>query len=195
MLRIPTGSATVSFIGIDPGTTKPGIGIIRYDLESEKIVHVSGHCFNLDRLAKRYTYGQYQNHRHVKLQVFRGIFRDLLRRERPIGVASEHPYINQQRPGAVIPLAECLFMTEQEVHDYNPYMALEKIDPSSVKKGVGVKGDSGDKHAMTIAISQIEAIVSCLNVDLLTMDNNAVDGIAVAYCSLMRELDHDFHYE
>ena len=83
-------------------------------------------------------------------------------------------------------------MTEQEVHEYNPYLCLEKIDPSSVKNAVGVKGNSGDKEAMTKAIAGIDEIASVLTTDIATMDNNAVDSIAVAYCSLKRELSNDY---
>lgn len=108
-----------------------------------------------------------------------------------MGVASEHPYINPGMPGAVIPLAECLLIEEQAVFEYDPYMSLEKIDPSSIKKAVGVSGTSGDKHAMTEAIKKIPEIMDVLVGDIDTMNNNAVDSIAVAYCSLKRELSHE----
>jgi hypothetical protein len=116
--------------------------------------------------------------------------RDMFRRERPLKIASEHPYINPRTPGAVIPLAECLVLIESEVMDYDPYLCLERIDPSSIKNAVGVKGNSGEKHAMTEAIKKIPAIMDVLVGDIDTMDNNAVDSVAVTYCSLQRELNH-----
>lgn len=116
----------------------------------------------------------------------------LFRKERPTHIASEHPYINPRMPGAVIPLAEALMIEEQAVAEYNPYMSLEKIDPSSIKKAVGVSGSSGDKHAMTEAIKKIPDIMNVLVGDINAMNNNAVDGLAVTYCSLLRELSHEF---
>lgn len=195
MLPIPSGSSVVSFIGIDPGTSFPGVSVIRYDVIEKQIVHVSAHCFNLSRLAKRLPHYTYQNDRYLRLLVFRNILTDLFRQEKPVKIASEHPYINTKMPGAVIPLAECLFMTEQTVHEYNPFLCLERIDPSSIKNAVGVKGNSGDKHAMTVAVLKIPAIMNVIHQDVESMNNNAVDSIAVAYCSLMRELDPNFHYE
>lgn len=80
-------------------------------------------------------------------------------------------------------------MIEGVVYEYDPYLGLIKIDPSSIKKSVGVKGTSGDKHAMTEAIEKIPEIMDVLSGDIKKMNNNAVDGIAVAYCSLKRELE------
>lgn len=191
MLHIPhDGDGIVKFVGIDPGTSFPGVGLIHYDVPEKKIVRATAVCLNLEKIAKRNPHFQYQNLRFLKLQAFKMFLRDLFKKERPMAIASEHPFINPKRPGAVIPLAECLYMTEQEVHAYNPYMSLEKIDPSSIKNAVGVKGNSGDKHAMTEAIKKIPEIMDVLVGDIDAMDNNAVDSLAVTYCSLKRELDH-----
>ncbi|HEX9137653.1 MAG TPA: hypothetical protein VF905_12020, partial [Nitrospirota bacterium] len=73
------------------------------------------------------------------------------------------------------------------------YLCIERIDPSSIKKAVGVKGTSDDKHAMTEAIKKIPEIMDVLIGDIDTMDNNAVDAIAVGYCSLNRELNHEYN--
>lgn len=190
MLHIPHGDGIVKFVGIDPGTSFPGVGLIHYDVEEKKIVRATAVCLHLEKMAKRSPHFEYQTLRFLKLQAFRMFLRDLFKKERPMAIASEHPYINPRMPGAVIPLAECLFMTEQEVHRYDPYMQLEKIDPSSIKNAVAVKGNSGDKHAMTEAIKKIPEIMDVLVGDIDSMDNNAVDSLAVTYCSLQRELNH-----
>lgn len=191
MLHIPhDGDGIVKFVGFDPGTSFPGVGLIHYDVESKAIVRASAVCLNLEKMAKRSPHFDYQTLRFLKLQAFRMFQRDLFKKERPMSIASEHPYINPRMPGAVIPLAECLYMTEEEVHRYNPYMHLERIDPSSIKNSVGVKGNSGDKHAMTEAIKKIPEIMDVLVGDIDSMDNNAVDSLAVTYCSLKRELNH-----
>lgn len=193
MLKVPIrGDGTVQFVGIDPGTSFPGVGIITYSVETKQIVRVSAHCFNLEKMAREAIKSQYQNPRYLRLLAFRGILRDIFRKEKPIKIASEHPYLNSRTPGAVIPLAECLYMIENEVHEYNPHLCLERIDPSSIKNSVGVKGNSGDKEAMTKGILKIPEIMDVLTMDIKTMDNNAVDSIAVAYCSLKRELDSEY---
>jgi hypothetical protein len=43
---------------------------------------------------------------------------------------------------------------------------------------------------MTEAIKKIPEIMDVLVGDIDSMDNNAVDSLAVAYCSLKRELNH-----
>lgn len=189
MLPLPTGSAIVKFIGIDPGTKFPGLAIIFYDLSERKIVYVRSICLDLVKMSRTSIYRETQTERFLQLKAFCQYLHLFLRLERPIKVASEHPYINPRMPGAVIPLAECLYEIETTVYQYNPYMGLEKIDPSSIKKSVGVSGTSGDKHAMTEAIKKIPEIMNVLEGDIDTMNNNAVDAIAVAYCSLKRELE------
>jgi len=190
MLHIPHGDGIVKFVGIDPGTSFPGVGLIHYDVAEKKIVRASAVCLHLEKMAKRSPHFEYQPLRFLKLQAFMMFLRTLFIKERPMSISSEHPFINPKRPGAVIPLAECLYMTEQEVHRYDPYMHLEKIDPSSIKNSVGVSGTSGDKHAMTEAIKKIPEIMDVLVGDIDAMDNNAVDSLAVTYCSLQRELNH-----
>lgn len=192
MLHMPhDGKGVVKLLSIDPGTSFPGVCLMHFDVPNKKLVRVSAQCLNLERLSRRSNYSGYQTQRFLKLNAFRIFLRDTMRKERPFKVASEHPFINPRMPGAVIPLAECLALIEQEVYNYDPYLAIEKIDPSSIKNAVGVKGNSGDKHAMTEAIKKIPAIMDVLVGDIDTMDNNAVDSIAVGYCSLQRELNHD----
>lgn len=192
MLHIPSdGKGVVKFIGIDPGTSFPGVCVLSYDVPNKQIVRVAAHCFDLERLARRSVHSEYQNPRYLKLLAFREVLRDIFRSERPLKVSSESPFINPRRPGAVIPLAECLYVIEQEVHEHNPYLSLDKIPPSPIKNAVGVAGNSGDKNAMTEAIKKIPAIMDVLIGDINTMNNNAVDSIAVAYCSLQRELNHE----
>lgn len=192
MLRIPTnGNGVVKFIGIDPGSRFPGVAQINYDVPNRKIVRVAAQCLNLERLSRRSIHSAYQDPTLLRLLAFKAFLCDMFRRERPMKVASEYPYLNANTPGAVIPLAKCLQIEEEAVYEYNPYLSLEKIDPSSIKNAVGVKGNSGEKHAMTEAIKKIPEIMDVLMGDIDTMNNNAVDSIAVAYCSLMRELGHE----
>ena len=186
---IDKNDGLVCFVGIDPGSRRPGICVLYYSLTTQRIVRIVARVYNLDRYADRAIHVDYQNHRFLRIKAFKEILLSTFRMNRPCNVASEHPYINPRTPGAVIPLAECLFASEEAVYEYNPYLKLERIDPSSIKNAVGVKGNSGNKHAMTEAISKIEELSSVIIGNLATMDNNAVDSIAVAYCSLKRALD------
>lgn len=191
MLHLPThGNGIVKFIGIDPGTSFPGVGLIHYDVPNKKIVRASAVTLNLERLSRRSHHTAYQNPRFLRLEAFREFLHGIFRREKPMKIASEHPYINPRTPGAVIPLAECLLLIEKEVFEYDPYLCLERIDPSSVKNAVGVKGGDKEKHAMTEAIKKIPEIMDVLVGDIDSMDNNSVDSLAVTYCSLKRELHH-----
>lgn len=192
MLAIPKdGHGIVKFIGIDPGTNTPGVGIIHYDTVEKRIVKVSAQCLKLERMIRRSPHLSHQAERFLKLMALEKFLTTMFRKERPLGVGCESPFINQKRPGAVIPLAECMLVVERAVYCYDPHTKLEKIDPSTIKKTVGVKGTSSDKHDMTEAMLKIPEIADVFSGDLKSMDNNAVDGVAVAYCCLQRELSYD----
>lgn len=194
MLPVPDeGDGVVCIVGIDPGTSLPGLCLLYYDVISKKIVRINSRVLKLEKYSRNSPLKGYQTDRFLRLKYLDDILRETFYREKPVMIASEHPYINQKTPGAVIPLAECLSITENAVYDYNPYMALERIDPSSIKNAVGVKGNSGEKHAMTEAIKKIPELVDNLIQDIDTLDNNAVDAIAVSYCSLKRELNRGDH--
>jgi len=167
MLNIPdSGSGIVKIIGIDPGTTFPGISIIGYCLEDKEIVSVSSICLNLDRITKHSDYIEYQPFRFLKLMKLKEYLSEIFYTEKPILVAAEHPYMNPRMPGAVIPLAQCFMAIQTAVFEFNPRLDTTFIDPSTIKKSVGVKGTSGDKNAMTIAISKIPEIMNNLNTDI-----------------------------
>lgn len=194
MLPLPKGKSVVCIVGIDPGTTKPGLCLLYYDVVSKRIVKVVSRVLSLEKYTRNTPYLNYQTDRFLRLKAFDNIIRDVLRTERPIRVGSEVPFINIKRPGAVIPLAECLSITENAVYDHDPYMTLDRIEPSLVKKAVGVKGNSGDKHAMTEAIAKIPQLADNILGNLFRLDNNAVDSTAVAFATLLKEIGPNGSY-
>lgn len=188
MLPLPSGDdAVVCFVGIDPGTTKPGLCLLYYDMSSRQIVKIIARVLTLDKFIRDSPYTNYQNEKFLRLRALDLILRDVLRTERPVRVASEVPFINIKRPGAVIPLAECLNVVENCVFDYNPYMPLDKFAPSLVKKAVHARTNSNDKNEMTTAILEIPELANNVVGRLRHMDNNAVDSIAVAYAAFKLE--------
>jgi hypothetical protein len=56
-------------------------------------------------------------------------------------------------------------------------MNFDTIDPSTIKKSIGVKGNSGDKELMREAVRKITN--NSVPVDI--MDEHSIDSIAIGY--------------
>ena len=74
-------------------------------------------------------------------------------------------------------LTECMHSMRNAMYSQNPNRVFHTIDPSTIKKSVGVSGKSGDKELMRKAVQGIAG--SMVNVDWL--DEHAIDSIAVGY--------------
>ncbi len=91
-------------------------------------------------------------------------------------VVSESPYMGRF-PQAFATLTECMVAIRKACYNYNAYMNFDTIDPSTIKKSVGVKGNSGDKELMREAVRKITN--NSVPVDI--MDEHSIDSIAIGY--------------
>ena len=79
-------------------------------------------------------------------------------------------------------------MVSQALHAYDELASLNYIDPSSIKNAVGAPGGA-KKPDVLIAVRQMLArgeFGVCTDVD--SIDDNAVDAIAIAYVTYLRTL-------
>ena len=166
------------YLSIDPGTSMLGTTINAITMDNQWVVLHS--CTTNIELVVRHTYPPEQiaihGERFFKDQACArviGKFADAWW----INVAvSESPYMGSF-PQAFGALTECMISMRYALFGHNPNRVLHTIDPSTIKKSVGVSGKSGDKELMRQAIQKIAG--SMVNVDWL--DEHAIDSIAVGY--------------
>ena len=109
----------------------------------------------------------------------------------PHWIVSESPYMGRF-PQAFAALTECLDMIRRSVIDYNKVLPLDSIDPSSVKKGVGVSGKSGDKDKMSKALTnlvKVGKLTLAEGIDLDSLDEHSIDATAVAYVTAVKKFN------
>jgi Holliday junction resolvasome RuvABC endonuclease subunit len=109
---------------------------------------------------------------------------DILRYHQPIAVVCESPFFNSKRPQAFAALIEATNMIRQTVWAYDRSIGLDLVDPPSVKRAVGAKGNAGkdDVHTAVTAIGELnyEGLLP-----LSSLDEHSIDAIAVAYSKLI----------
>lgn len=173
-------------LSIDPGTKNLGISVLDLTLHNVSTTEVG---FNLEILDTR-TVGienlvklkysalmEERSLRELKVKACYDTILKMVDTWTPAIVISEAPYMGRF-PTAFGALVECLQAVREAVMDYDVDLPFVSIDPATVKKMVGVKGNSGDKNAMTKALHKLFPD----RLDLLAhLDEHAIDSLGVGY--------------
>lgn len=182
LVRSEDGNDTFYILGIDPGSTNLGVGIIEACINTGMIISSSAWTIHGDKLMPKDTWvEQIHGTRYVRI---RAIGKELLRIFKtinPLYIACESPFINMRRPQAYGVLTEVICAIRAAVIEYDTWRKLELIDPPTIKIAVGAKGNA-DKDAMKKAIMLLNDLVYAGEIAMADLDEHAVDGLAVAYC-------------
>lgn len=181
MLYHPHDIQPYRILAIDPGTNTLGTAIIEVDLRNlaARVTYADTH--RGDMMAREYEEAMYvHGERTAKLMAHENNLHAMMRHWGVHRVVSESPYMGRFA-AAFASGVECLFMIRNAIQRYSPHIALETVDPATVKKTVGVSGKSGDKELMAKALWNLRDPSFVFNVDLNFLDEHAVDACAVGY--------------
>lgn len=188
MLRMPQNApTTATLIGIDPGSSKLGFCVMTVDAVTLEIVSTDAFTLVGEKLmAKNSFLEMIHGARFARIDALDQVLYRLFCRYNPFDVASESPFFNPSRPNAFEVLIEVLFMIRQALWRYDPWVRLYRIDPPTVKLGVGVvlgkaaKG-SDTKTPVGDRVIAMEAELNYIGkTPIRKLDDNARDAIAVA---------------
>ena len=183
MLTVPMDSdPCVNLIGIDPGTTKLGVGIIRVDFLTRQIVSSDAFTLRGDWLVRGDWVPGIHGDRYARIKALTDTLVDIFIRYSAWKVSSEAPFFNPRRPGAFEALVEILSGIRQAVHQYDMWQKLYTVDPSSVKNAVGAKGGS-DKDIIKQSVARLTDLNYIGAKPLMDLDEHSIDALAVAYWS------------
>ncbi len=82
-------------------------------------------------------------------------------------------------PNAFGALTEIMLAIRRACWRFDPILPLNVIDPSSVKKFMGVKGTSKDKSAMTRALMAKQELANPSGIPLADLDEHSIDALCV----------------
>jgi len=182
MLYMPeTASSTAVLIGIDPGSSKLGFCVMTVNVITWEILSTNAFTIVGEKLMKKDGFlGHIHGERFSRIDAIGLRLLELFKLYQPNWVASESPFFNPSRPNAFEVLVEVLFKIRQSLWQYDPWVSLYRIDPPTVKNGVGAKGGSSKDPVRDAILAMAPELKYIGKTPLDKLDNNAIDSIAVA---------------
>lgn len=174
-------SSWATLVGIDPGSESLGVSILSFDANFT-IRRLEAATFVGSKLPRLEDTEPIHGARHARIAAHYNNLLALLLQYQPIAVVCESPFFQAARPQAYGALTEVLVMIRSALLAYRPNLELNLIDPPTVKKSVGAKGNA-DKVAVKNAIANHPVINSHYRgvVPIWELDEHSLDSIAVVY--------------
>lgn len=175
----------VRVMGIDPGSRTLGIAITTcFPYEQ---------CWTLDEAwtlnteyhlqQKRFRAARVGDHQ-VRMEAIEEEVFEALCNFYPDVVIMETPYLGRL-PQSFFVLTQVMVAIGRAVDRYSSAMHLEKVEPSVVKKAIGVPGNSPDKTLVAKAVMALKNLENLSEKPLSELDEHSIDATAVChyYCT------------
>ncbi len=179
MLMMPSSASSIArLITFDPGTDCLGVAELSFDVESLAITNISAKTLIASRNTKGFWSNDIHGDRFGRINWLEEEIVDILFDSQPFQIAVESPFFNRMRPNAFEPLVQIKFALQRAVARYTAWKPLYEIDPPTVKKAVGAKGNA-DKQTVREAVLKLNLpFTGPVPIELL--DEHSIDAIAVA---------------
>lgn len=173
---------TFNILGIDPGTSTTGYSLLIVRMSDLSIAHARGWTIDASKRVNPEDYtSELYGSRFLKVAEHGRLFRKYLKAYNPLIVVSESPFYNPKRPQAFAALLEIIMQLKTDLYNWDPWMQLFTIDPSTAKKNLHVSGISSDKELIMNAIKTNDELKQF---DYSHCDEHSADAISIAYCKL-----------
>lgn len=173
--------------GIDPGTDTLGGAILEYDFITRLTTVRAALTFHASRtVSERGAESLCHGYRYARIYSHGEAISHLITAFNPHLMASEAPFLGKA-PQAFAALVECVMGVKAVIARDHPHYRLDMVDPPSAKAAVGAPPHTKDKEMVRKAVIAL-GLVYDPSVDINTIEEHAVDAIAVAYWRLQRAL-------
>ncbi len=168
-----------NLLAIDPGSNNIGIAIFNINPSTNTINSIYAFTLEIERMPETNNYDpDIYPERTMKLLKIKEVISRLLYYYIPDVVVCEAPFYNRLRPTAYGPLVEVMTVIQQCVIEYGPHIPFHKLEPSIIKKTIGA-GHIADKDTVRKTIQANTHLISRLTYDVNTLDEHAIDAIAI----------------
>ncbi len=182
------GDKIIRFIGIDPGSNNLGFSVLEKDLENNKIALIYSHTIKGSVIEKEYSYiSECMGARFAKVYGYKLTLMEYFENFKPDHVVCESSYMGNFA-AAYGALMEMIMTIKMAAIDYKKDLSVTTIDPASVKKYVGAKGNNGDKELMRKCVKQLD-ILFYQPVSIDDLDEHSIDSIAIGYWGINQALE------
>ena len=194
MFKIPTDKTTQAcIVGIDPGSKTLGVCLLYFNVVTMQITKVVPSTYVSDNLPSEPMLAILHSDRVSRVKAHEENLLNIFLENNPIAISTEAPFYNPRMPGAYGVLVEVICTIRNAVIRFSDTMPLYQVDPSSVKKAIGAKGNA-DKDGVRDCIKNIPEIISNLNNPLDKLDEHSIDATAVAYHQLQAYRNNTLNY-
>lgn len=171
-------------LSCDPGTNSLGLSVHELNVTDGTMIVLDAYTVNVARVMNLYCSDSlhYHGEKVAKLKAVEYAVANYARTWEVERAVSEAPYMGKF-PAAYAALVSCINAIRSGCSFYNSTLYLEIIDPATVKKMLGVPGNSGDKALIAKAIEKSQTIDTSA-VDLSSLDEHSLDSIAVGHAYL-----------
>lgn len=174
-------------LSIDPGSTHLGMAVLEVNhfTNQVKVIHV--HTFLIDNVV-RHAFSNYEfiyGTSAARLYAIGELVYNMLTVWGIDDVASEAPYMGRF-PRAFEVLTYCMATIKAALVRYYGDKPLVIYDPATVKVAMGVRGNSKDKPAVAMALTQ-QPYLDLNGFDINYLDEHSTDAIAVG-CTYAKRL-------
>lgn len=174
-------NVNLRILSIDPGTQNLGVSFAIANLGNKTFEVINVETIDINRIVNVINQDKVESYTKygVMVDCVYDLIANLLIQYQPDWVICESPYMNSRFPLPYALLTLCTQTINRAVYNFHPRLAFTLIDPASVKKNIGVKGNSSDKTAVLNAVLNQPMIYSKL--DLSIIDEHSSDAIAIGY--------------
>lgn len=184
MFYVPSDSPHARIIGIDPGSEMLGVSCLTIDVRTLDIINTQACTFTGSKLNMNLWMEQIHSTRFSRIAAHKENLKHIFQICQPVAIVCESPFYNPRRPNAYGVLVETLDAIRHSVWEYDQCIPLDLIDPPTVKRAVGGKGNA-DKIEMKRLVLSLPDLNFTGTIPLECVDEHAIDAIAVAYSRII----------
>lgn len=175
-------NTTVSIIGIDPGTNTLGFSVIYFDCKTMEILSTFATTFIGEKLSRNDDYSRFlHGERFMRLRAHEENLLHLFYQIQPFQVVAESNFMNTRRPQAYGALVETVSAIKSALYRYDRWKPLYLIDPPTVKKAIGAKGNADKEEVKRCLLLLKDDLCFHGDIPIEELDEHSVDAIAIAY--------------
>lgn len=175
-------------LAIDPGGHKCGVSLFTFSLKEKNILSIESFTINVEKLKNDTGFPEeLLRNKFLAYYKLRNEILRLLLSFKPDIIGYEAPFMNSKQPSAYGPLVSMMTLIYDAVITYNLGSEFYTIQPQQTKKAVGVAGKK-TKVVVVEAVKKVPELMGALSIDIDTLDDNAVDSIAVGWYVLKHYL-------
>lgn len=173
-------------IGIDPGSTTMGVGLIEVNLKDQLIIGMAAKTLNAKKLRLSELDEKVHSARYSRIYALGDALYDLFAEVKPSIVACESPFMSRRQPTAYGSLMETVYAVRTALRNYDSTIPLDLVDPPTAKIAVGAKGNAGKEEVLAGLVKVCEKEGALFDEEksgmaIKEIDEHSSDGLAIAY--------------